>query len=228
MSSSSTTKIDLLLLGLLLEMVPREARAVSPDELVDEARSADAAEDSLATEEDAIGDGDLYYLVPELKGSSTKLSEGPRQFMNRVSFSPGYGRLGEQDYFVFRFAYNPNTWLGWEVGFGHNPANSVHGVLHNLSAVLRYPVPFRIQPYMSLGYGMLTIYPGQTINADPVTKNAFTFGGGLELYLRDDVAVRGEFLAASVMGRDPTGYGNASYTYREVTIGFSFYRSLGL
>jgi hypothetical protein len=169
----------------------------------------------------------LHYLVPELQGATTKLSPGARSFLHRVSFSPGYGRLGEQDYFVFRFAYNPNTWLGWEVGLGHNPASSVHGLLHNLSAVLRYPVPMRVQPYASVGYGMLTIFPGKTINADPVTKNAFTFGGGIELYLRDDVAVRGEFLAASVIGRDPAGDGTAAYTYREITIGFSFYRSLG-
>ncbi len=167
------------------------------------------------------------YLVPALEGASTKLSPGPRPFLHRVSFSPAYGKLGEQTYFAFRFAYSPNRWLGYEIGLGHNPAHSVHGLLHNLSAVLRYPVAFRIQPYANLGYGMLTVYPGRTINADPVTKNVFTYGGGLELYLRDDVAIRGEYLGTSVIGRDPLGPGSASYTYRQFTIGFSFYRSLG-
>ena len=165
--------------------------------------------------------------MPALEGKSTKLSPGPRPFLHRVSFSPAYGKLGEQNYFVFRFAYNPNRWLGYEIGLGHNPAHSVHGLLHNFSALLRYPVAFRIQPYASLGYGMLTVYPGRTINADPVTKNVFTYGGGLELYLRDDVAIRGEYLGTSVIGRDPSGPGSASYTYSQFTIGFSFYRSLG-
>jgi hypothetical protein len=169
----------------------------------------------------------VHYMNPELEGNTFHVSDGPREFLRRASFSPGYGRFGEQEYFAFRLAFNPNRWLGWEAGFGHNPANSVHGVLHNLSAVLRYPVPWRVQPYGSLGYGMLTIYPGKTINADPVTKNAFSFGGGVEVYLRDDVAIRAEVLGASVIGRDPQGPGTAAYTYRQYTVGFAFYRSLG-
>ncbi len=209
--------IPLLALGFLAAYAPISAHAEN------EATDVSPAEANVEASE---GDG-REYLRPELRGSTTKISEGPRQFLRRASFSPGYGRLGEQEYFVFRFAYNPNSWLGWEVGLGHNPAHSVHGVLHNLSAILRYPVPRRIQPYASVGYGMLTIYPGKTINADPVTKNAFTYGGGLEVYLRDDVAVRAEILGTSIIGRDPTGIGNASYTYREFTFGFSFYRSLG-
>lgn len=169
----------------------------------------------------------VHYLVPELEGHTLSISEGTRQFLHRASFSPGYGRLGQEEYFSFRFAYNPNQWLGWEIGLGHNPSDSVHGVLHNFSAILRYPLPWRLQPYVSAGYGMLTIYPGKSINADPVTKNALTVGGGLEIYLRDDVAIRGEIAAASVMGRDPQGPGSASYTYQQFTFGFSFYRSLG-
>lgn len=221
---SSGVCILLVVLCFACTSAPVFASGQNEDSAMPESGAgSSAAQDSSSSQSEG-----LHYLVPELKGSTTRLSDGPRQFLRRVSFSPAYGRLGEQEYFVFRFAYNPNSWLGWEVGFGHNPANSVHGVLHNLSAVLRYPLPFRIQPYLAGGYGMLTIYPGKTINADPVTKNAFTFGGGVELYLRDDVAVRGEYLAAAVIGRDPTGFGNATYTYREVTIGFSFYRSLGL
>ena len=67
-----------------------------------------AAVDSVSSSSQNEG---LQYLVPELKGSSTQISSGPREFLHRVSFSPGYGRLGEQEYFVFRFAYNPNSWL---------------------------------------------------------------------------------------------------------------------
>ena len=217
MSARSLTLV--LLFALLAVCSVRAASAQVPP------RSPDG--DPAAAVEPDDNDPGLIYLRPELEGAVTKLDDGPRQFLRRASFSPGYGRLGEQTYFVFRFAYNPNTWLGWEVGLGHNPAQSVHGVLHNLSAVLRNPVSWRVQPYASVGYGMLTIYPGRTINADPVTKNALTYGGGLELYLRDDVAVRGEFLGTAIIGSDPAGTGSAKYTYREFTIGFSFYRSLG-
>lgn len=229
---SARNLILLLALGVVAAFAPIPARAEnesSSTEIVPaEVSLADTKVDTkFDTKVDGPVDDGVEYLRPELEGATTRLSEGPRQFLKRASFSPGYGRLGEQEYFVFRFAYNPNSWLGWEAGLGHNPARSVQSVLHNLSAVLRYPVPFRIQPYASVGYGMLTIYPGKTINADPVTKNALTYGAGLEVYLRDDVAVRGEILGTAVMGRDAVGTGSATYTYREITLGFSFYRSLG-
>ena len=131
------TLVPLLALGFLAAYAPIAAHAEN-----------DATDISpVEADADAKDNDGPTYLRPELEGATTKLSEGQRQFLRRASFSPGYGRLGEQEYFVFRFAYNPNSWLGWEVGLGHNPAHSVHGVLHNLSAVLRYPLPRRIQPY---------------------------------------------------------------------------------
>ncbi len=168
----------------------------------------------------------LTYLVPELEGNGYRVKPGPQPFANRLSFSPSIGELGSLDYFALRFAFNPNSWLGYEVSLGHNPAQSLHGVLHTVSMQLRYPIPWRVQPYVTVGYGMLTIYPGKALNADPVTKNAVTSGGGLEIYLRDDVALRGEMRGATIYGQQRGVDGTVSYAYLEYTVGFAFYRSV--
>ena len=74
---------------------------------------------------------------------------------------------------------------------------------------------------------MMTVFPGKAINADPVSKNTLLAGGGLELYLRDDVALRGEIRGATVLGQEKDQEGTVAYQYREYTVGFVFYRSLG-
>jgi hypothetical protein len=167
------------------------------------------------------------YLVPELEGAGYRISRGPERFAHRIVFSPAYGALGDNPLFSFRVGYSPNTWLGYEAALGHNPAEGLHALLHTFNVIVRKPLPGRFQPYLTLGYGMLTVYPGQALNADPVTKNALTYGGGLELYIRDDVAVRGEMRGASVIGQELNQSSAVVYDYREYTIGFAFYRNLG-
>ena len=167
------------------------------------------------------------YLVPELEGAGYRVSRGPERFAHRISFSPAYGALGDNELFAFRVGYSPNTWLGYEASLGHNPAEGLHALLHTFNVLLRYPLPGRFQPYATLGYGMMTVYPGRALNADAVTKNALTFGGGLELYIRDDVSVRGEMRGASVIGQELNQESAVVYDYREYTIGFAFYRNLG-
>jgi opacity protein-like surface antigen len=174
-----------------------------------------------------VADDDLIYLVPSMKGVGFQVTNDRNRFQHRIWFSPGYGQLGSQDLFAFRVGYSPNTWLGYEVSLGHNPASSLHGLLHTFNVVVRYPLSGRFQPYGTLGYGMMTVYPGQAINADPVTKNALTAGGGLEIYIRDDVAIRGEMRGATVLGQELNVEGTVAYDYLEYTIGFTFYRSLG-
>ena len=167
------------------------------------------------------------YLVPELEHAGYSFDLDREHFAHRIGFSPAYGALGDNELFAFRISYSPNTWLGYEASLGHNPAEGLHALLHTFNVLLRYPLPGRFQPYATLGYGMLTVYPGQALNADPVTKNALTFGGGLELYIRNDVAVRGEMRGASVIGQELNQNSAVVYDYREYTIGFSFYRNLG-
>jgi opacity protein-like surface antigen len=184
------------------------------------------AEDSDLPEASSVFDG-REYLVPELATDPLHVDEGTRPYQSRLSFSPGYGRLGSEKLYALRLAYNPNAWLGWEVAFGHNPGESVHALLHTLSALVRYPLPWRFQPYGSLGYGMIMVYPGESLNSDPVTKNALTAGGGLEVYVRDDVALRFEARSVTVLGGTDENGDAASWRYAEKTVALAFYRGLG-
>jgi opacity protein-like surface antigen len=175
----------------------------------------------------ALSDDGLIYLVPSLEGAGYRVSDDRARYKNRISFSPAIGQLGSQNLFAIRLGFSPNTWLGYEISLGHNPASSVHAVLHSFNVILRYPISWRAQPYVSLGYGMMTVHPGEALNADPVTKNTLTAGGGLEFYIRNDVALRGEIRSATVLGQQLGIDGTIAYQYREYTIGFAFYRSLG-
>lgn len=168
----------------------------------------------------------LEPLVPALAEHPYRMSPGPRAYLHRLAFSPGFGALGSERQFLFRLAYYPNAWLGYEGSLNHNPAQSVHAVLHSLSAVVRRPVPGRLQPYLAAGYGMYMVFPGRSLNADPVTKNAVSAGGGLEVFIRDDLALRGEMRRATVFGREKNREGVVTYDYLEQSIGLVFYRSV--
>lgn len=172
------------------------------------------------------GAGTLEYLVPELEGRTWSVSEGARRFRGRLSFSPGYGRLGEQKLYAFRLGYNPNEWLGYEASIGHNPGNAVHALFNTLNAVVRYPMPFRFQPYCTVGFGMVMAFPGEALNAESVTKNTYALGAGMEIYVRDDVAIRGEVRRTGVLGARPFEDETVVFSYGEATLGLSFYRTL--
>ena len=171
-------------------------------------------------------DADLEPLVPAVAGNVYGLTPGPRPYEHRLSVSPAYGRLGDEPIFSLRIAYNPNSWLGYEGSLGHNPGESVHAVLHTLSMVVRRPLPGRFQPFAKAGYGMLMVSPGPSLNADPVTKNALTIGGGLEVYVRNDVALRVESQLATVIGGERGRTGTVAYNYPMHTIGLAFYRTI--
>lgn len=170
--------------------------------------------------------GGVEHLVPELATRPYHLEPGVRPYLHRLSVSPGFGFLGNERLFVLRAAYNPNEWLGYEAMIGHNPSHSVQGIVHRLSAIVRRPLPGRFQPYLTTGYGMTIVLPGQSINADPVTKNSLSYGGGLEIFIRGDLALRAEMLGTTVIGRQQSSQGVVAYDYREGTIALAFYRTL--
>lgn len=190
------------------------------------AASPSRAQTSAASSDEIPRSAGLEPLAPDVAGDPFAVSPGPRLFLRRISFSPGYGQLGSDNLYTFRFAYSPNSWLGYEAGVGHSPGKSVHAVLNTLSANLRYPLPWRLQPYGTIGYGMILVFPGESLNADPVTKNTLAYGGGIEAYVRDDVALRFDLRGRTVFGDNGDGGATVAYDYREVTFGFSFYRSL--
>jgi hypothetical protein len=173
----------------------------------------------------AIVDG-REYLVPELAENPFRIERGRREYLHRLSFSPCAGRLGDRPIYAIRLAYCPNTWLGWEAALGHNPGNSVHALAHSISSHLRYPLPGRFQPYASLGYGMVMVYPGESLNADPVTSNVLYAGGGCEVFIRGDLALRVEMRSATVLDTAGADGESIAYEYGEATAGLSFYRRL--
>ena len=168
----------------------------------------------------------VEYLVPAMQGRSFAVEPGPRPYLDRLGFSPGFGQLGGETYYAMRMSYNPLRWLGWEAQLGHNPSQSVHALVHSLSAQVRWPLPWRVQPYGIVGFGMMMIFPGRVFEADPVTKNVVAGGAGLELYLRDDVALRGELRGTTVLGSRSVDENDGSTSYREFTFGLTFYRTI--
>lgn len=178
---------------------------------------------ALAASEDRAP---LEALNPELAAHPYQLAPGPRPFQHRFSVSPGYGTFGSEELYTLRLGYNPDTWLGYEAQLGHNPGKAVHAVIHSLSAVVRYPLPGRLQPYATVGYGMVMVFPGLAVNAKPVTKNALAVGGGLEMYIRSDLAVRAEMRHATVIGSQRDRDEIVAYEYAQGTIGLAFYRSI--
>lgn len=169
----------------------------------------------------------LQHLAPASANGPYHLSDGRRRFRHRIMVSPAVGRLGGERLFALRVGYNPNSWLGYEASVGHNPGTSVHALFHSVNAVLRYPVPGRIQPYVEAGYGMMLVYPGRLLRADPVTKNTLSAGGGVELYVRDDVSLRLDGRWLTILGPGGNRDGTAVYNYGETTVGFNFYRTVG-
>jgi hypothetical protein len=168
----------------------------------------------------------LEPLVAGISAHPYRLEPGVRPYRNRLSVSPGYGEFGTDRLYTLRVAYNPQSWFGYEAAIGHTPGQAVHAVMHTLSAVVRRPFPGRLQPYLAGGYGMVIVFPGQSLNALPVTKNALTFGGGLEFYLRSDLALRGELRQATIFGEQRNREGLVAYQYSQGTLGLSFYRSI--
>jgi opacity protein-like surface antigen len=169
---------------------------------------------------------EIEHLVPTMEGQSFRIEEGARPFVRRLSFTPAFGQLGGDEYYSLRLAFNPNPWLGYEAHLGHNPSESVHALMHSIHALLRYPFSGRFQPYASVGYGMMMIFPGAIFKADPVTKNAVSAGAGLEIYIRNDVALRTEVRGITLMGGTESAQAG-SFDYRELSVGLAFYRSLG-
>jgi len=184
------------------------------------ARAAPVAADS------AVFVGGLEALVPDAARAPFALEPGVRRFRERLEVSPAYGLMGVDRLFLLRVAYHPASWLGYEATLGHNPGQSVHAVLHTFGLLARWPRPGRLQPYATAGYGMVMVEPGPSLNAKPVTKNALSGGAGMELFIRDDLALRAECRQAAVFGEQRGRSGVVVYDYTQATIGLAFYRSI--
>lgn len=168
----------------------------------------------------------LEALEPDAARAPFGLSPGVHRFREHLAVSPGYGVLGRDRLFALRLAYHPNAWLGYEATLAHNPGQSVHAVLHTFGLLAHWPRAGRLQPYAVAGYGMVMVQPGPSLNAKPVTKNALSGGAGLEMFVRDDLALRGEWRQAAVFGEQRGQDGIVVYDYTQATLGLVFYRSI--
>jgi opacity protein-like surface antigen len=211
------------------QSAPAPGRMAAGEETADSLEASDLVADSLeaaALARDHAGHAALEPLVPELAAHPYRLTAGVPDFRHRLSLSPGYGFLGSDHLYAFRVTYDPGPWFGYEASLAHNPGHAVHAMLHTLSAIVRRPLTGRFQPYLSGGYGMMIVFPGQTVNAAPVTKNTLTIGAGLEFYIRNDLALRADLRQATILGQQRNRAGTVAYDYAQGTIGLAFYRTV--
>lgn len=141
-----------------------------------------------------------------------------------LALSVGAGFLGSDPLYTIRFAYFALPWLGLEASLGHNPSGSEHALLHCASAVLRLDRPARIRPFVTAGLGTIEVFPGTAVNATSVTKLLFNAGAGTHLHLRDDVALRFEARALTILDQQEGHRG--AYDYLEWSCGVIFRRRL--
>ena len=175
----------------------------------------------------AVRSDGLMPLSPEVSEHPYHLDPGVRPYQYRLSVSPAYGYLGSSELFSFRLAYNPSNWLGYEASLGHNPGQSVHAVLHTFSAIVRRPLPGRLQPYLTAGYGMVIVFPGQSLNAAPGHQERLGDGWRLRMvHSRRSRPPRRFAGGHGVRIAESPDRSASLYDYVQGTIGLAFYRSI--
>jgi hypothetical protein len=141
-----------------------------------------------------------------------------------LALTASAGMLGSDAIYDLRLAYFALPWLGLEATLAHNPSGSEHAVLHYANAVARYDHPGRIRPFVTAGLGSIEVFPGIAVNAKPVTKLLLDAGAGTLFHLRDDVGLRFEARAFTVLDEQEAHRG--AYSYFEWSCGVTFSRSL--
>ena len=99
------------------------------------------------------------------------------------------------------FGYNYNEQFGVELGFSFIDSGTRHGnsvdvntYYYHMDGVYHTTPWGKLQPYVAVGVGGMTFdYKGNVNGKDPsTTAFAFNYGGGLEYFLMDNFAVRGD------------------------------------
>jgi hypothetical protein len=147
---------------------------------------------------------------------------GRRQPPGHLAMTVSAGQLGSDPLYNLRLAYFASSWLGLEGTIAHNPAGSVHAALHYANATALLPNLSRLRPFTTAGLGIIHVFPGTAVNATSVTKLLLNAGGGLHLFLRDDVALRLEARSFTVLDQQEAHRGR--YHYVEWSGGLTFYR----
>ena len=149
---------------------------------------------------------------------------GHRQPPGHLAMTVSAGQLGGDPLYNLRLGYFASPWLGLEGTVAHNPAGPVHALLHYANATALLPNLSRLRPFATAGLGIIHVFPGAAVNATSVTNLLLNAGGGLHLFLRDDVALRLEARSFTVLDQQEAHRG--TYHYVEWSGGLTFYRPL--
>lgn len=149
---------------------------------------------------------------------------GRRQPPGHLTMTASAGQLGGDPLYNLRLGYFAGSWLGLEGTIAHNPAGALHAVLHYANATALLPNLSRLRPFTTAGLGIIHVFPGSSVNATSVTKMLVNAGGGLHVFLRDDVALRLEARSFTVLDQQEAHRG--TYHYVEWSGGLTFYRPL--
>ena len=160
--------------------------------------------------------------LPGLAAAQTSLAVVPSQ---RLAFGVTAGRLGVEPLYSLHLAYFPSRRLGLEATVAHNPSGGTHAALHHVGGVLPLLGNGALRPYLVAGLGTIQVFPGTATNAQSVTKLLLHAGGGVQLHLRQDVALRfeGRGLGAVDQQEDRSGL----LGYAQWSVGLAFHRNLG-
>ena len=134
------------------------------------------------------------------------------------------GQLGSDALYSFHLAFFPSQRLGLEATIAHNPSSGTHAALHHLGAVLPLLQTGRLRPFVVGGLGTIEVFPGTATNAKSVTKLVLHAGGGAQLHLRSDVALRVEGRGLGVVDQQEDHDGFLGYA--QWSVGLVFHRSL--
>jgi len=138
--------------------------------------------------------------------------------------SAAAGQLGEEALYSFHLAYFPTQRLGLEATIAHNPSGSTHAALHHVGAVVPLLHAGRLRPFVVAGLGTIQVFPGTATNAKSVTKLMLHAGGGAQLHLRGDVALRVEARGLSAVDQQEDHSGFLGYA--QWSVGLAFHRRL--
>lgn len=136
-------------------------------------------------------------LADELQGRAGTLSISP---MVGGCWFEGDQQLKVSPAFGFALGYNADEHLGMELGFSYIGAETrhvdvdVHTFFYHVDGVYHFTRRGIVQPYVAMGIGGMTFdYEGKIHGKDPSdTAFAFNHGGGLEIFVMDNLAVRAD------------------------------------
>lgn len=168
--------------------------------------------------------------LPALAAAQTSVMQGTGNVAALASsqglaFGITAGRLGKEPLYSLHLTYFPARRLGLEATLAHNPSGGTHAALHHVGGFVPLFRNGALRPFVVAGLGTIQVFPGTATNAKSVTKLLLHAGGGAQLYLREDVALRFEARALGAVDQQEDKSGLLGYA--QWSVGLAFHRNLG-